>query len=191
MATYEYFDMPGIDWLGRQIASPAIPKQLGSAAAQLGKERTLTESFALCGWDVSFNELRWIAQWQYVNGVNLICQHLSAYSLQGLRKRDYPGSYFIHQPWWGDYQLLNDHFAFAGALIGGGKAETALAVLHPLSTGWCNFKGDLRSDAMEYYNEQLTGLTNALAASFLDFHSLPGTAELTEKIGTQANARIR
>ena len=81
MPAYEYFDLPGIDWLGRQIASPVIPKQLGSAATQLGKERTLTESFALCGWDVSFNELRWIAQWQYVNGVNLICQHLSAYSL--------------------------------------------------------------------------------------------------------------
>lgn len=58
MPAYEYSDMPGIDWLGRSIASPVIPKQLGSAAAQLGKERTLTESFALCGWDVSFNELR-------------------------------------------------------------------------------------------------------------------------------------
>jgi hypothetical protein len=76
MPTYEYFDIPGVDWLGRQIASPVIPKQLGSAAAQLGKKRTLSESFALCGWDVSFNELRWIAQWQYVNGVNLIADSL-------------------------------------------------------------------------------------------------------------------
>ena len=170
MAQYPAYDIPGADHLCRIKPDLVVMIQLVSAALQAGKEAILTESFGLAGWNLNFHGMCWLYHQQLACGINLLCQHLSSYSLKGLRKRDYPGSYFIHQPWWGDYQLLNDHFAFAGALIGGGKAETALAVLHPLSTGWCNFKGDLRSDAMEYYNEQLTGLTNALAASFLEFH---------------------
>ena len=98
MACYEYFHEPGIDWLGRKISTPFIPKQLGSVARQLGR-KTLTESFALCGWDVSLNELKWIMQWQMVNGVTSLCPHLEGYSLRGERKRDYPASVFYQLPW--------------------------------------------------------------------------------------------
>lgn len=79
MSCYEYFHEPGIDWLNRAISGPIVPKQLGSVASQLGRI-TLSESFALCGWDVSLNELKWIAQWQLVNGVTSFCPHLAAYS---------------------------------------------------------------------------------------------------------------
>jgi hypothetical protein len=111
MPFYEHMDMPGIDWLRRGIGSPIVPKQVASAAAQLGKDRVLTESFALCGWDASLEELRWIGHWQYVNGVNMLCQHLSAYSLRGFRKRDYPPSLFYQQPWWDEYAVFNDYMA--------------------------------------------------------------------------------
>ena len=49
MPFYEHMDMPGVDWLRRGIGSPIVPKQVGSVAAQLGKKRVITESFALCG----------------------------------------------------------------------------------------------------------------------------------------------
>ena len=71
MPFYEYEHIPGIDWLRRRIESPVIAKQVGSVAAQLGKRKVLTESFALTGWNVSFEELKWIMEWQYVNGVNM------------------------------------------------------------------------------------------------------------------------
>ena len=86
MPFYEYMHIPGIDWLGRSISSPLVPKQVGSVASQLGKKFVLSETFALSGWNVSFEELKWIAEWQYVNGVNLMCQHLEGYTLRGLRK---------------------------------------------------------------------------------------------------------
>ncbi len=164
MDTYEYFDLPGIDWLGRNIASPIIPKQLGSAAAQLDKERTLTESFALCGWDVSFNELRWIAQWQYVNGVNLICQHLSAYSLQGLRKRDYPASLHIQNPWFEAYKPLQDYFARTGAALAQGEDVADVLLLHPLGDAAGNHnRADERivngiADRFDRVTAELSGL---------------------------------
>ena len=100
MPSYEYMDMPGIDWLRRRISSPLTPKQVGSVAAQLGKKHVITESFAMTGWDCSPEELKWITQWQYVNGVNRMCQHLQSYSIRGCRKRDFPPSLFYQQSWW-------------------------------------------------------------------------------------------
>jgi hypothetical protein len=62
MPLYEYMHNPGMDWLGRHIASPLIPKQVGSAAKQLGRKLVLSETYACCGWDISFEELKWIAE---------------------------------------------------------------------------------------------------------------------------------
>ncbi|HCL01283.1 MAG TPA: hypothetical protein DHW61_02535 [Lachnoclostridium phytofermentans] len=30
----------------------------------------MSETFALCGWGITFEELKWIAQWQFVNGAS-------------------------------------------------------------------------------------------------------------------------
>ncbi|MCR4718271.1 MAG: glycoside hydrolase, partial [Firmicutes bacterium] len=90
MPHYEYFHMPGMDWLGRPIYDCLTPKQVSSVAEQLGKDKVLSETFALCGHNVSFAELKGIYEWQMVHGINMLCQHLEGYSLRGIRKRDYP-----------------------------------------------------------------------------------------------------
>lgn len=136
MPCYEYFHEPGIDWLGRQIASPVIPKQLSSVSAQLGR-KNITETFALCGWDVSLNELKWIAEWQYVNGVTSLCPHLEGYSLKGLRKRDYPASLFTHLPWFDEaYKDFADYFTGLGSLLDSGKENPSLLVIHMMQSAY-------------------------------------------------------
>lgn len=151
MACYEHMDIPGIDWLGRIVAdSPVVPKQVGSVSAQLGRERVLSESFALCGWDVSFNELRWIAQWQFVNGVNVLCQHLSAYSLRGLRKRDYPASLHIQSSWFEQYRLFNEEFAWLGSALSQGEDAADILLLSPLDTVYGCYSPMNTAAAQEY-----------------------------------------
>ena len=136
MSCYEYFHEPGIDWLGRFIDSPLTPKQLGSAAYQLGR-KALTESFALCGWDVSLNELKWIAQWQAVNGVTMLCPHLEGYSLRGERKRDYPASLFHQLPWFESaYPSFADYSVKLGELLDSGKDEAPLLVLNMIQSAY-------------------------------------------------------
>lgn len=49
MPLYEYMHIPGIDWLGADTNNELSPRQAASVAAQLGKRRILTESFACCG----------------------------------------------------------------------------------------------------------------------------------------------
>ena len=90
MPHYEYMHIPGMDWLGREITKCPTPLQVSSVAEQFGKEAVLSETFALCGHNVSFAELKGIYEWQMVHGINLMCQHLEGYSIRGIRKRDYP-----------------------------------------------------------------------------------------------------
>ena len=169
MACYPYFHIPGIDWLGRKIDSPVIPKQLGSAAAQFGKTQTLTESFGLCGWDVSFNELKWIAGWQFVNGVNRVCQHLESYSLKGSRKRDYPPSLFVHQPWWGVYSYLNEYLAKTGAAISMGTEQVDTLILHPLRSAYLTYT-PVSFDAIYAFEKSFVALSSRFSGQHVPYH---------------------
>lgn len=164
MPFYEYLHIPGIDWLRRDISSPVVPKQVGSVACQLGKKQILTESFALSGWDVSFEELKQIAEWQFVNGVNQICQHLQGYTIKGVRKRDYPPSLFTQQTWWNEYRSFNDYLGRVCVALSMGDQQADVLLIHPMRSGFVLFDGtrtdEIRAldDAFTEANERLTGL---------------------------------
>lgn len=169
MPFYEYMHIPGIDWLGRSISSPLVPKQVGSVASQLGKKFVLSETFALSGWNVSFEELKWIAEWQYVNGVNLMCQHLEGYTLRGLRKRDYPPSLFYQQSWWEEYRLFNDYFARLGVLLTSGKDGSNVLLLHPIKSGWITHNGGC-SEALQKIDRDFVEATEMLSGLHIGHH---------------------
>lgn len=142
MDFYEYEHIPGIDWLGRDISCELEPKQVGSVAEQLGKKHVLTETFACCGWDVTPTELKRIAEWQYVNGVNLMCQHLTAYSIRGQRKRDYPTSYSEHMSWFDKFGEFNDYFGRLGYLLAESENRVNTLILHPIKSAYLTFDRD-------------------------------------------------
>ncbi len=137
MAHYEYMQLPGIDHLTRRIAAPLLVKQLSSVAHQLGKERTLSETYGCSGWNASFEELKRIGDWQTVLGVNLFCQHLELYSMRGSRKRDYPPSLYYQQPYWSDYKPFMDYQARANYVMSQGKFSADVLLLHPIESAWC------------------------------------------------------
>lgn len=167
MPLYEYFQEPGIDYLGRYIITPITAKQLGSVAKQLDK-KTLTETFALCGWDVSLNELKWIAQWQFLNGVTSVCPHLEGYSLKGERKRDYPASLFTHLPWFKDVNCdFADHFTSLGALFDKYEDVAPVLVIHPMQSAFITLNFNDRQAATEY-----SGLFDKITAELIDKHIL-------------------
>ena len=169
MPLYEYFHVPGIDWLRRRIDSPVIGKQVGSVACQLGKKQVLTESFALCGWDVSFEELKWIAEWQFVNGVNQICQHLEAYTIKGERKRDYPPSLFIQQTWWNEYKKFNDYLGRLCVVLSEGDQTADVLVLHPMQSGYITYDGT-RTDEIRMLDDSFTETCSALSGFHISYH---------------------
>lgn len=187
MPSYEYMDIPGIDWLRRRISSPLTPKQVGSVAEQLGKKAVLSEMFAMTGWDCSPEELKWIAQWQYVNGVNRMCQHLESYSIRGARKRDYPPSLFYQQTWWEEYKSFNDYFARLGMLLTWGQVETEVLLLHPIRSGWMLYDGKAEGPIVEF-GEKFENLSQKLADFHIDHHY--GDEGLLEKYGRVEGKKV-
>jgi len=152
MPQYQYYSIPGMDWLGRRIKPVTTPVQVASVCAQLGKKQILSETFAMCGWNVKFEELKWMLQWQMVHGINLLCQHLESYSLKGIRKRDYPASLFRHQPWWKDYRDFNDYVSRIGVLLAEGDIKFDVLVLHGQSSAWLEYTAnEPKNDNIEKY----------------------------------------
>lgn len=188
MAFYEYMHLPGIDWLGRNIGSdPIVPKQVSSVAHQLGKKQVISEMFGCAGWNISFEELKRIAEWQFVHGVNLICQHLQGYSLRGLRKRDYPPSLYYHQPWWKEYRSFNDYFARLGMLLSEGTHVADILLLHPIRTGWIVYDS-VHHDEIKAYNNSFAELSEML--SRIHYSHDYGCETLLEKHGKVTDGRL-
>lgn len=187
MPSYEYMDMPGIDWLRRRISSPLTPRQAGSAASQLGKKFVISEMYAMTGWDCTPEELRWIAEWQYVNGVNRMCQHLEAYSIRGIRKRDFPPSLFYQQTWWEEYKSFNDYFARLGVLLTFGEQETEVLLIHPMRSAWMMYDGK-EEGPVEEFGRQFEDLSQTLLDAHIDHHY--GDEGLMEKYGEVRDGRL-
>lgn len=155
MPHYEYFHIPGMDWLGRHNNRSLTPYQVGSAARQMGKKQVLSETFACCGHNVGHDELKWIYEYQMVRGINLLCQHLEGYSNRGLRKRDYPPAMYIQQPWWADYEKFNDAMSRIGMMLAEGDDRVNTLMIHPQTTAWVNYDGNDCPPAGRKYNDQM------------------------------------
>lgn len=180
MPHYEYFTIPGMDWLGRHNDRSLTPFQLNSAARQLGKKQVLSETFALCGHNVGHDELKWIYEYQMVRGITLLCQHLEGYSNRGIRKRDYPPAMYIQQPWWEDYKMFNDAMSRTGMALTGGDDCVDVLVIHPQTTAWTMFDCEDDRPIREYNNKFLQMLLR-LESKHINFHL--GDETLMERYG--------
>ncbi len=168
MPNYEFMQYPGIDMLFNteeedvQVGNVLIVKEVSSVANQLGKERVLSETYGASGWELNFEDQKKVADWQFALGINLVCQHLVHYSLEGYRKRDFPLSYREHQPWWTTYRLLGDYIGRLSYALSQGKFEGDILVLHPYSSAWPEYSPTEDSRELERINASIKWLTKAL-----------------------------
>ena len=186
MPNYEYFHIPGMDCLGRCKIDKTIVLQLNSVAQQLGKKQVLSETFALTGWNVTFEELKMMYEWQMVRGVNLLCTHLSAYSLRGIRKRDYPAAFSYQQPWWPEYKTFIDTVSRIGMLLAEGRPICDVLLLHPQPTAWTYRFDD--NAAMDALQRRFDRAIDMLEEKHRLFHL--GDELLLEKYGRVENGRL-
>ncbi len=147
MAMYAWHQMPAIDILmnqysedvNAQFGNVRAVKELSSVANQMGRKRTLSETYGAGGWDLRFEDMKRIGDWQYVLGVNFLNQHLSYMTLEGARKRDHPQSFSYHEPWWKNYKILGDYFSRLSLALSSGKQNNRILVFEPTSTAWSYF----------------------------------------------------
>lgn len=171
MGSYAYEHIPGIDWLARRIDCGIAPKQAASVAAQLGKKHVLTETFGCSGWDATPRELKWIAEFQYVNGVNKMCQHLSSYSLKGQGKNDHPPSFSRHNPWYTDgYGDFNRYFNRLGYLLSESVECVDTLVISTIRSVYLTYDRGRDYESVKAVDEAFAGLIKAFEAHGLNYH---------------------
>ncbi len=188
MPHYEYFHIPGMDWLGRKIVNGLTIYQLTSVAEQLGKDAVLSEDFALCGHNVSMAELKGIYEWQMVRGVNMLCQHLEGYSIRGMRKRDYPPTMYYQQPWWSEYDKWIEAVSRVGMILREGKKQAEVLFLHPQTTAWTMYNASSNTkDYKELFLRLCAGITE-LEEKHILFHF--GDEIIMERHARVENGRL-
>lgn len=169
MPHYEYQHVPGIDHLGFQIwGSLLTAKQVASVANQLGRQRVLCETYGCTGNYPSFADRKWIGDFLYALGVNLLNHHLVPYSLRGRRKRDYGLNFHWAQPWWEYNRLIEDYFARLSYALSQGVRVVNILVLHPMGSAWALYT-PLAEQRVAELDERFGRLLRELLALHVDF----------------------
>jgi hypothetical protein len=150
-----WHQMPGVDMLGNrldtagqggQFGNDRAVRELRSAANQAGRRRTLSETYGGGGWEMSFETQKRLVDWECAIGVNFINQHLSYYSLNGVRKFDYPPSFTYHEPWWKEYKLMGDYIGRISMAMSSGEQINSTLVLQPNTTAWMYFSRKVKNN---------------------------------------------
>ena len=144
MALYAWHQRPAIDCLMNQYAEHThaqfgnirAVRELASVADQMGRSRTLCELYGAAGWDLRFQDMKRIADWLGVLGVNTFDEHLSYISIRGARKMDHPQSFSYHEPWWNSYHVIARYLTRLSLVLSAGERVNEILVIEPTSTAW-------------------------------------------------------
>jgi hypothetical protein len=157
-AFYIYHQMPGIDMLGNEMIPRGLGGQFGntravrellSAANQGGYSRRLSETYGGAGWEINFTNLKRLLDWEVVLGVNFVNQHLSYFTMKGVRKFDYPPTFSYHEPWWSDYREMGDYIGRICLATSAGQQINKTLVLQPNTTSWMYFSRKVKNAVVD------------------------------------------
>lgn len=197
-AMYIWHQQPGIDMLGNRLDTAGLGGQFGndravrelrSAANQAGRERTLSETYGGGGWEMNFETQKRMVDWETVLGVNFVDQHLSFYSLNGVRKFDYPLSFSYHEPWWKYYPLLGDYIGRVSMAMSAGQQMNRTLVLQPNSTAWMYFSRNAKSPEIDRVRDGFKNFVYRMEQHQLEYDL--GSENVLKTIGSVVGNKLR
>ncbi|MBC7361079.1 MAG: hypothetical protein H5U06_02170 [Candidatus Aminicenantes bacterium] len=165
-----YAHMPGVDILMNnwetsphaQFGNSRAVRELRSVANQLGRKRTLSETYGASGWDLTFFDQKRIGDWEYALGVNFLNQHLVYSTIAGARKRDHPLSFSYHEPWWSTYRLMNDYFGRLSVALSSGEQLNRILVIEPTTSAWMYYSPAEKSEKFEKIGQDFQNFVHRL-----------------------------
>jgi len=176
MPLYRYMHIPGLDQLARwrvvheRRETLVLTKQVTSVAEQTGKPRALCEAFGVGGWDFPPRELRWMADWLFLLGINLLSPHGYYSSVAGERKRDAPPDQFWRQPWWPISKPYHDHCARLCAALSEGRSTARVLIIHPVTSAWVDHRPQEHSGRGDWEEDPLGLFFNRVCEAVLEAH---------------------
>jgi len=214
MPFYKYFDIPGFDmlrcthdWHDKPLkhhvdninaeakrSMDVASVQCVSAAHQAEKNHILCEMYGVTSPSLGFRDQMHLFDFFASTGVNCQCMHALFYSPRGFRKRFYPQTFNVYQPFWGNFRSVKDYVARVSNFISEGKSATDILVLHPLETAYGLYCGlsdtkdeSARNDVIEYDMKFYKFITD-LQSMQIPFHL--GDIPTIDSIGCIKNGKF-
>lgn len=163
-------DLPGVDAIWRQIfrgqKNHYFPLLAASAAHQIGSPYAFTESFVVYGNGLTPEEMKWVTDYQYVRGINLMVagsypvsteEHL----MSGLRPHFGPVN-----PMWDFMPVYHGYTARLGYTLSSGKPKIDTAVFLPIRDLWAEGTDKNITNEFDGMVEEL--LRNQCSFDFVD-----------------------
>jgi hypothetical protein len=185
MTHFAHQKIVSIDHSIRNIEDPIGVKQASSVSEQLGKVRTISETYGMSGHSLSYEDRKLIGDWEYALGINFLVPYIAHYSFRGRRKRDEPASLFIQEPYWKYEYLLNDYYGRLSYILSRGDRVVDILVLQPLASARTLYKPSMSypqahrpdPDCFEgagaelfEYSQKFIDLCDVLLQGHRDFH---------------------
>jgi hypothetical protein len=114
-----YFDIPGQDLVWRWVLpdeksalegpESTQAKCSSSAMIHLQRERNVNECFGAYGHEFTWQEMKWLVDWCFVRGVNMLVPHAYYYSVRGPRRDERPPDVGPNSPWWDQYRSFANY----------------------------------------------------------------------------------
>src|SRR5207247_365882 len=121
-------------------------KVASSAAHHTGSTRLICESFGGIFMDATMQRMKWIDDWEYVLGVNVLNPHGFHYTFEGARKRDWPPSMFYQYPWWFYYGDFSSYVSRLSQMLTGGRHVAKVAILWPINAMYATYTPQERNE---------------------------------------------
>ena len=187
MTQYRHMQVPGIDALGLRFKVLHNGKVMTSVANQYGKRRRVVEIFGIAGHNLSLEDRMWLTAWHTNCGLNILCPHLSHYTLKGIRKYDYPPSFNYQEPWWQDNRLFEDYAARLCYFATVGATEGEVCVLTTLESDYIDL--DVRNESVPARDVMLEDILQRLNG--LHYNTDLGNEQIISEIGAVDGSRLR
>ncbi|UCF37467.1 MAG: hypothetical protein JSU96_00925 [Acidobacteriota bacterium] len=133
-----YFQQPGQDVVWRWVLpgptategeQSLTGKTASSMAVNLGRSTVINECFGAFGWRLTMQEMKWLSDWLFVRGANLLMPHAFYYSVEGERLFERPPDLAWNNLWWPQYSQFSQYTNRLSWLIRESTPVTGVAIL--------------------------------------------------------------
>ncbi len=140
---------PGVDAIWRQVFPGkrdfGFPRLAESALVGRGEDArghrpwrnlTISESFAVYGYSLTPEQMRWVADYQFVRGINYLAPMALYYETSGGRFIGTMSHLGRGNPLWDSFASFTDHCAVMSAAVRASDLIADVAVYYPIEAAW-------------------------------------------------------
>lgn len=170
-------DVPGIDTIWRQIwpgrEGHYFPRYAATVARQRGSRFALSESCAVYGSGLTPAQMKWIVDFEYVRGINLLDMVGYPYSTRDWMIGGERPHFGATSPLWPYMRIFNGYVSRLSYLLSVGQPDVRVAVYYPVRDIWARWK--TADAAAESLDRLAAGLQDAHCDfDFVDDDALDG-----------------